>query len=174
MKSNTPMQLQVQEPCMQSWSSMTPDVQGRFCGACSHAVIDFSTYTDQQLIEFFAKSSTGRVCGRFRSGQLGRTLQTSRSRWTWIQSFVALLLSFFLESRVDGQSIDSIDPTNKKISDKIHIIQKARLMGMVMPKTLKPVKEVERSGKATDPSIRPVNSQQGNRPYVKGRVRLSR
>lgn len=53
---------------------MTPGEQGRYCGQCQKTVIDFTTWTDAELFGFFAKASTGSVCGRFFGTQLQKEL----------------------------------------------------------------------------------------------------
>ena len=52
---------------------MTPDTGGRFCDQCSKTVIDFTTWSDSALYEFFSKK-TERVCGRFLNTQLNHTI----------------------------------------------------------------------------------------------------
>ena len=58
-------QLQIPEPCRESWDKMTPVEQGRFCDSCQKTVVDFTAMSDMQLAAFFKKPSTGSVCGRF-------------------------------------------------------------------------------------------------------------
>ncbi len=61
-------------PCSERWEEMQITEDGRYCGSCAKTVIDFTQYSDVQLIEFFSKQK-GSVCGHFRKVQLGRRLQ---------------------------------------------------------------------------------------------------
>lgn len=45
--------------------------QGRFCESCEKSVRDFSTFSDQQLRDFFS-TSTGKICGSFTKSQVDR------------------------------------------------------------------------------------------------------
>ena len=73
MKKLAKPSLQIAEPCHESWNQMTPEAQGRFCGSCSKIVLDFTTMTDQQIIDHLSKTS-GSACGRFTTNQLNRPL----------------------------------------------------------------------------------------------------
>gem|GEM_PF-872332 len=61
----------VPEPCHEKWDEMTPNEKGRHCASCNKTVIDFSLYSDQQLLDFISKQQ-GKVCGRFNNYQLDR------------------------------------------------------------------------------------------------------
>ncbi len=52
---------------------MTPNEKGRHCDSCNKTVIDFTQFTDGQLVDFFSKL-TGSVCGRLTSFQLEREI----------------------------------------------------------------------------------------------------
>ncbi|MBM3433107.1 MAG: hypothetical protein FJX92_08965 [Bacteroidetes bacterium] len=78
MEKRNPLQIQIPEPCQQSWTEMKPAGNGRFCLSCSKTIVDFSTYTDEQLIGFFTDRKPGEVSGRFSNQQLGRPLTAAR------------------------------------------------------------------------------------------------
>lgn len=69
------MKLTIPAPCHENWDTMTPDEKGRFCSVCSKTVRDFTTSTDEEIINQ-VKSEAG-ICGRFTEGQLGRDLSFS-------------------------------------------------------------------------------------------------
>ena len=52
---------------------MTPDGNGRHCDSCGKTVIDFSKFTDRELIEFWKKAK-GKLCGRFSEYQVNRAI----------------------------------------------------------------------------------------------------
>jgi len=65
--------LSIPTPCNENWENMTPNERGRHCGSCNKTVVDFSLFTDKQLVEFFSKI-TGAVCGRLNNMQVEREL----------------------------------------------------------------------------------------------------
>lgn len=172
MKAKNSLKIQVKEPCMQSWSAMTPDNVGRFCGACSKTVIDFSTYTDQQLIDFFTQSRTERVCGRFQAGQLDRSLGSGRNWWSWVRSVAALLLPFLLTSKADAQRIDSTAQIDKRNSEKVRIGQVPRVLGRVLPNRIQLIPEKKSPKADIDPRFQPGRNQEAIEPRPKGEVRI--
>jgi hypothetical protein len=89
-------QLQIPEPCHESWDKMTPIDKGRFCDSCQKAVHDFTGMSDAQLLAFFKKPSTGSVCGRFYHDQLDRDFEISRKKVPWIKYFLQLAIPVFL------------------------------------------------------------------------------
>ena len=91
-------QLQIPKPCHENWNKMTPVEQGRFCGSCQKAVVDFTGMNDLQLVAFFKKPSTGSVCGRFYNDQLDRNLTIPGKRMPWLKYFLQLLVPAFLFS----------------------------------------------------------------------------
>ena len=91
-------QLQIPQPCHEDWSKMTPVEQGRFCGSCQKAVVDFTGMSDMQLVAFFKKPSAGSVCGRFYNDQLERDFEIPRKRIPWLRYFFQVAIPAFLFS----------------------------------------------------------------------------
>lgn len=50
--------------------------QGRYCNSCEKQVIDFTGFTDQQILQYFLKNPFP-VCGKMRASQLERRYQHS-------------------------------------------------------------------------------------------------
>ncbi len=73
MKKPSSIQLNIPHPCTQNWEEMTPCSTGRFCAHCQKTVIDFTTWTDTALYNFFSKN-TGEVCGRVLPTQMQRNI----------------------------------------------------------------------------------------------------
>lgn len=61
--------LSIPTPCSESWDAMTPDARGRHCAHCHKSVIDFTTWSDAALYNFFSKNKQ-QVCGRLFDTQL--------------------------------------------------------------------------------------------------------
>jgi hypothetical protein len=130
MKKQNALQIRVQEPCMQSWSDMKQESTGRYCGACSQLVTDFTNYTDEQLMQFFSTESTDRVCGRFRESQVSNSRTASRPGWIWLRTLAAVLIPLLFSSRSEAQQLDSI-PKKMDTGSQDTSFQKWRtVMGM--------------------------------------------
>ena len=74
MSKPNAIQISIPAPCSQSWEEMTLEGNGRFCAHCQKRVIDFTTYSDTALYNFFAKNNK-QVCGRFLNTQISKPLQ---------------------------------------------------------------------------------------------------
>jgi hypothetical protein len=61
--------ISIKEPCTQSWDEMSPDNAGRFCASCQKTVIDFTKFSDEELISYFQQRKHF-GCGRFTEKQL--------------------------------------------------------------------------------------------------------
>ena len=86
--------LQIPEPCHENWQNMTPDGKGRFCAHCTKTVIDFTQFSDEQIIAHIHQQN-GHLCGRFNQNQLNRNIQAANSRklkQNRLQGFIAGVL----------------------------------------------------------------------------------
>ncbi len=133
MEKKNPLQLQVSEPCHQPWADMKPDDQGRFCLSCTQTVVDFSTYTDEQLIAYFTNKQPGRVCGRFSTAQLDRPLKTTPTWRRWIQTLASLLLPLLIQFRADAQRLDSVAQVGNRQPEKIRTGDQPIILGITFP-----------------------------------------
>lgn len=64
------MYLFIPTPCHENWDEMTPTEKGRFCAACQKQVIDFTTFSDTEIVTFLQKNPL--ACGRFYKKQLNK------------------------------------------------------------------------------------------------------
>ena len=67
--------LNINEPCQQDWIAMTATQQGKFWGSCNKEVIDFTSYTDSQLVNYFKQKKEENVCGNFYQNQLSHWIE---------------------------------------------------------------------------------------------------
>ena len=97
MKTQT--HLHIATPCNEDWSKMTPTQQGKFCDSCAKEVTDFTSMTDQQVLNYL-KVTNNNICGRIHEDQLQRALRntetTKKKGWQWAVASVASLF-FFLQ-----------------------------------------------------------------------------
>lgn len=61
------LRVRIDTPCPADWNSMEPQSEGKFCGHCSKVVVDFTSQTDQEIIDYFEAYKGSRICGRFDS-----------------------------------------------------------------------------------------------------------
>ena len=89
--------LSVPAPCPESWQHMTPTAAGRHCAACQTVVVDFTGFSDSELLAYLGRHAGQATCGRFRAGQLNRPLRpvvaagAGAARWrAWLAAAVAV------------------------------------------------------------------------------------
>lgn len=73
----TPLSIRIEKPCHEDWDQMTPTDRGKFCGSCQKNVTDFSTMTDNEILQFL-NEHTGSLCGQLRGSQLNRAIVNTR------------------------------------------------------------------------------------------------
>jgi hypothetical protein len=79
MKKQSTLKLSIPTPCRQGWENMTPTERGRHCASCNKTVIDFTLYSDRELMEFFKKNK-GPVCGHIPVYNLNRNITVTELR----------------------------------------------------------------------------------------------
>ncbi|MBT1697006.1 carboxypeptidase-like regulatory domain-containing protein [Fulvivirgaceae bacterium PWU4] len=63
------LSLSIPKPCSEKWENFSSTTNGALCGSCNKVVVDFTSMSDEALIDFFSKTK-GHTCGRFRPDQL--------------------------------------------------------------------------------------------------------
>jgi hypothetical protein len=82
--------IQIPQPCHERWDNMQPANQGRFCASCQKTVVDYTNYSDQELVRLLRKSPET-ACGRFLDAQLNRPLIPLKSGGPVWRHWVGLL-----------------------------------------------------------------------------------
>ena len=102
----------IKEPCHESWAVMIPTDLGRFCNACSKTVIDFTTYSDAELIAFFSKRETRDICGKFTNGQLHqeKILLQKPAKKSFVWSLI-LFFSMLFSQSASAQTLGKVSTT---------------------------------------------------------------
>jgi hypothetical protein len=109
-------QISIPKPCHESWQQMTEANSGRHCQHCCKTVVDFTTMTDDGIINFL--SATNNTCGRFGQDQLNslnRQLYTANLQATawWKRGLIAIgIISQASQFKAAAQS----KPTSIQIS----------------------------------------------------------
>jgi len=90
----------IAEPCLQNWDKMDKGEGFNFCKACSKNVIDFSGYTNAEIISALAGASSS-VCGRLSQTQLNQLnyhlsiVPTTNRNWMKYLGVLAIGVSVF-------------------------------------------------------------------------------
>lgn len=105
--------IQIPQPCHERWDAMQPSERGRFCASCQKPVVDYTTFSDQELVRLLSKSSET-DCGRFRDEQLNRLVVAPQSSATsvwhrWLGFLTMGLLSW-----------QSVQAQNEELSPRIN------------------------------------------------------
>ncbi|MCC9165523.1 carboxypeptidase-like regulatory domain-containing protein [Pontibacter harenae] len=121
------IRIKINKPCGESWSGMEPTQEGRYCSACSKEVVDFTDYTDKQLLEFMREYS-GRLCGRLREDQLKQyPLQLSASplKLSAVKAFFATAAALVVPAVATAVSTPTLQqPVNVLQKDSTSIVSK--------------------------------------------------
>lgn len=83
----------VPEPCGEKWNAMTNSEKGKFCALCQKNVIDFTSFTDREILNYYNLNS--KICGRFNSDQLNRNLILPKEKSSFWMLAAASIISFF-------------------------------------------------------------------------------
>ncbi len=101
-----PFQLEIPKPCTQNWDAMTPSQQGRFCNSCAKVVVDFTTMSDEEVLNFFKKKKEEEVCGRMAEDQIERAFipikKEKKNSWLWK---IAASVMFFFSVKLNAQKL---------------------------------------------------------------------
>jgi hypothetical protein len=68
------LRLNIAEPCHEKWQYMSITEQGAYCKSCCKEVIDFSSLTDEEIVDYFEKRIGEKICGRLKNDQLNKPL----------------------------------------------------------------------------------------------------
>jgi len=108
------MTINIPEPCTQSWDSMEERSIGRHCNSCNKTVVDFTNFTDDQLIAFFQRS-VGNVCGRIETRRMNIPLvipplpKRNRIKWLYPLTAILSLLGF---NKTSAQNANTSNPNS--------------------------------------------------------------
>lgn len=164
------MILKIAEPCHENWENMLEAEKGRFCQVCSKDVIDFTNYSDAEIIDYFEllkSKPSGSVCGRFKAKQIEVPLnkievplnsyfrlENSTHKFLWMMLFLIGVFSVScnegpkhgkVESSVKLESVDSFLPPKSN--------EEVQLMGdtvIVEPAKKTPAPEIHIKGEVME------------------------
>jgi len=88
MKNVTIKHTSLGRECSQKYEELTDSDDHKFCDACQSIVIDFTEFSDEELIAYF--STNKQVCGNFNIEQIAKPIQI---RYTPIKSALLFIVS---------------------------------------------------------------------------------
>lgn len=118
MKRRNYIQINIPQPCQEDWSKMTPQEQGRFCDSCQKCVVDFTSYSDEELYKYLQQHKNEQVCGRVKSTQLNRPItlpvQPHSTLYKWI---IAAGLALVISAVPDSPAFAQAPHTQEHVQD---------------------------------------------------------
>jgi TonB-dependent SusC/RagA subfamily outer membrane receptor len=127
--------LHINEPCSQNWDEMIPNDKGRFCNSCQKTVFDFTTASDNKIIQHIEKMKGNIFCAQFEDGQLNRWMEKTNLQTT-NPSFYKFLISFMLltagqqaMAQEVGAKQENVVHTNKMDSASMAAALKSEMPG---------------------------------------------
>lgn len=117
--------ISVKEPCSEKFENFSATANGGFCDSCQLEVIDFTTKTNEKLIEYFSGTKE-KTCGRFNKSQL-KDYQTNQPISTsFISKGIAAmsfsLLSLCAISNTNAQDVSLLDTKTPIVATKQHVL----------------------------------------------------
>lgn len=146
---NTKAQVSMPTPCSKNWNDMEQNVGYNFCQDCSSPVIDFTTYSNAEILETLSKSAST-VCGRLSESQLAQlnyhlVVAPANRNWMKYLGVLAIGVSIFAQNvhassmpkvktemakSINSQTDDKKPLLVKKISGRIFGPDKKPLAGI--------------------------------------------
>ncbi|TSJ41547.1 hypothetical protein [Fluviicola chungangensis] len=121
MKTKT-VQYTIQDPCDKSWKAMTPEANGRFCGACEKSVVDFTRMSDFLIVSYLENHKQEKVCGRFTKPQLDRVYQLNQPVFAPSFDLRAFVLGLALTTFSAVHGFSKTDPRELVKTDTLAIV----------------------------------------------------
>ncbi len=106
--------IRITQPCQENWEAMTLSEKGKFCALCQKNVIDFTTSSDREILNYYNQNS--KICGRFHSSQINRNLILPKEKSSIWLAVISAIVSFLgLGSQeIYAQESVKIEQTDKK------------------------------------------------------------
>ena len=126
--------IEIEKPCHENWTEMTPTEQGAFCQKCQIDVIDFSDREPSEVLELLKQNQGKHLCGRFSKAQL---FELNRNYHEWEDQSPQAFQSKFLlacvlvfgmtlftgciedEERIKGELIENTMTTDHPVSTSL-------------------------------------------------------
>ncbi len=138
------MNVQIINPCNEKWEDMQPAKQGKHCASCNHTVIDFTSYTDIQILEYFKIAAAGKssLCGRLPGAYLQqpptvKKFSYASAAWAWLLSACLLISkpqqSFASKNELASGYVMRANPLDNQTYPKAISIKITNGKGAIIP-----------------------------------------
>jgi hypothetical protein len=139
----------IPKPCHEKWESFNPTTLGGFCSGCQKEVIDFTSWDDDQIKNYFKDHSTS-TCGRFRADQL-KAYHFKKIQPSFIQKFIPFSAAFSIimllstkplaaqQRTINQQEIVKPNQEDHIIGDTTQIDNRVHITGVVVDEEAKPI-----------------------------------
>lgn len=137
--------INIAEPCSQNWDLMDKRNEGRFCESCQKCVVDFSTYSNSEIIKVL-RSSKSDICGRISNRQLAQLNHyliavPTNTNWLKYLGVLAIGASVFAggaSAQVLKKPV-AISNSNVKSSAILKTVSPKKIYGYVFDQNKKPI-----------------------------------
>lgn len=108
------IQIFVEKPCFEKFEKFNQTSAGGFCDSCQKEVIDFTTMTSKELLNYFSNTK-GEICGQFKTSQLitYKPIMNNKTNTNFVSRGIAImsfsLLSLCAVPNVQAQDVASHD-----------------------------------------------------------------
>ena len=136
----------IADPCTQNWDEMEKGAGFNFCKACSKNVIDFSGYTNAEIIKVLSNASSTSICGRLSQTQLNQLnyhlsiVPVTNRNWMKYLGVLAIGASIFIhdaKAETFKKPVEIVKSINDRADDKKPIVVK-KIYGYVFDVNNKP------------------------------------
>ena len=106
MYSSYKIKLKIAEPCSENMALMTQAEKGKFCDRCQKEVVDFTGYSDAELLNYFSNTGNNQ-CGKLMPYQLDRTISNlpPKERTVFPKLVFSSLIALFSTKNAVAQKI---------------------------------------------------------------------
>ena len=137
--------ISITEPCSENWDLMEKRNEGHFCDSCQKCVVDFSTYSNSEIIKVLS-SSKNDICGRLTNRQLAQLNYylisvPTNNNWLKYLGVLAIGASVFAgeaSAHVLKHSV-AISNSSVKSADISKIVSPKKIYGYVFDENNKPI-----------------------------------
>lgn len=124
------MPVSIPNPCHEKWEKMSPTQNGKHCQSCAKNVIDFTSFT-QEEIEQFLKNNP-HACGRFYKHQISRDTPTSPVSQSQLKYACSLLLVALSSNQLYSQDTLYSPVANTNISINTTHLQDINILNILV------------------------------------------
>ena len=127
MKNQAHRYISIPTPCFEDWDNMTPQEKGRHCMKCNKVVLDFTSMSDDELLNYIKNSKEG-VCGRVKDTQIHQSTPTYKIPQKLKVFLYSLAMAFLINIPLDTFAQTNIDTTISQTQPFREIIGKTTIM----------------------------------------------